>query len=146
LPATAANLSGAQMYIDGHEVIKAGTVGNGTGAINTGANNFIIGHAVNSAFFQQYTGQVDDLAIWSEGLSAAQVLAMYQLATNTTFGYDAYDVDALFEAFKLQRDATVDGRLWAYKPTGITSPLGEVTLTGSTYTLNLADGAGFESK
>ncbi|NVB78091.1 MAG: LamG domain-containing protein [Kofleriaceae bacterium] len=146
LPATAANLSGAVMYIDGHEVTKAGTVGNGTGAINTGPGNFIVGHAVNSAYFQQYTGQVDDLAIWGDSLSAAQVLAMYQLATTSGFGYDAYDVDALFEAFKVQRDVTIDGRLWAYRPSGLTSPPGEVTLTGATYSLNLGDGAGFESR
>jgi hypothetical protein len=146
LPPTSTNLTGAVMYIDGHEVAKAGTVGGGTGVVNTAAGSLIVGHAANSAYFQQYTGKVDDLAIWSEALSSAQVLAMYQLATSTTFNYDAYDVDALFEAFKVQRDATIDGRLWSYKPSGLTSPPGEVTLTGGTYSLNLGDGAGFESR
>lgn len=146
LPSGVMNLTGVVMYVDGHEVTKAATVGNGPGTINTGPSSFIIGHAVNSAYFQQYTGQIDDLAIWGEALSAAQTLAMYELATTADLGYDAYDVDTLFEAFKVGTDATIDGRLWSYTPSGIASSPGEVTLTDGVYRLNLGGGAGFESR
>jgi hypothetical protein len=106
----------------------------------------IFGHAANSAGFQQYTGQLDDAAIWSRGLTAAEIRAVVSLADTAGLAYHAGQADALLAAFTAHADVAIAGRTWMYRASGLTGAEGVVTApTPGTFELNLGGGAGFVS-
>lgn len=143
LPDGVTMLDGVRLYVDG-EPIATTTMMEMT--VNTRANgNVIVGHAVNSMFFQAYAGKIDDLAIWARALNDAEVRAVTSFARESTLKYDASDMQAMFAAFAAKQDVQVNGRLWRYQASGITGTAGAVRLSGGTYSVNLGGGAGFVS-
>lgn len=146
LPQGATRLNQIAVYVDGARI----TEGAGTQAIATSAeladqatseSLLILGHAANSLGFQQFTGSLDDVAIWSRALDAASVTAIASLAG---IGYDAGKVDRLLTAFAAQSDITIDGVTWSYQASGLTGADGVLVTppSGNQYELNLGGGAG----
>lgn len=142
LPQGATTLSGVRMYIDGNPITFSAA---STTMIDTKTGNIMIGQSANAQATQQFAGIVDDFAIWSQELDAAQVRALYSFGTESTLGYDAGEVQALFESFEAKQDVQINGRLWRYQASGLTGTLGQVTAAGSDYAVNLGGGAGFVS-
>lgn len=142
LPQGATALPEVKMYLDGNPI----TFSAATTAIATTTGNILLGRCANTNVIQQFTGLLDDFAIWAEELPAGHVRALYSLGNESALAYDASDVNALFEGFKAKQDVVVNGRLWRYQASGITSTLGQVTATGGGYAINLGGGAGFVSQ
>lgn len=142
LPQGATTLPQVKMYLDGNPI----TFSAPTTAIATTTGNIQLGRCANTNITQQYTGLLDDFAIWAEELPAGHIRALYSFGNEPALAYDASDVQALLEGFKAKQDITVNGRLWRYQASGITSTLGQVTPTGSGYEINLGGGAGFVSQ
>jgi len=147
LPEGGDSLDDVLIYVDG----ELTTFTSGTTLIDTGlppadqnanGNQLILGHAANSVGFQQYVGQLDDVAIWSRGLGATEVRALFSLAA---IGHDAGDVDAMMAAFAAQRDVAIDGVTWTYQATGLSGTEGALVVptSGNQYELHLGGGAGF---
>ncbi|NVB84945.1 MAG: hypothetical protein HOV81_41645 [Kofleriaceae bacterium] len=105
----------------------------------------ILGHAANGMTTQQFTGQLDDVAIWSRALDAAGVKAISSLASTSGLAYDAGKVDRLLGAFAAQADITIGNITWSYQASGLTGAAGVVVqpTSGNQYELNLGGGAGF---
>lgn len=138
---TLATLSSVAMYVDGEPYTFTAM----SSPINTELGNLIVGHSANSLNFQQYSGLIDDLAIWGEPLSAAQIRALASFANDPTLNYDAGELEVMFQAFRAKEDATISGRLWRYQASGLTGTPGRVVVSGSDYSVNLENGAGFVS-
>ncbi|NVB78094.1 MAG: hypothetical protein HOV81_06840, partial [Kofleriaceae bacterium] len=140
LPSGATTLAGAKFYVDGAPIAFTATSAQ---VINTAAGgSLIVGHAANSGTFQQFAGDIDDLAIWTRPLGATEVAAMVSLAN--TAGYDAGNVDTLLAAFASASNVTIDGVTWTYRASGLTGPAGVVQTTATNrYEINLGGGAGF---
>ena len=128
-------------YIDGQLVADATTSDRVTDTDATG--RFVLGHAQNADFFQAFTGTLDDVAIWTEALSPAAVLALFQLGDTDDLAYDAGAANRLFEAYAEGLNVMVDGTPWYYAADGLTGGLGEVVdLGGGDFAVRLASGAG----
>lgn len=139
LPSGANNLTGVQLYLDGAPITFTAP---STPHVATGGGNLVLGEAANSPGFQPYNGAIDDLAIWSRGLSANEIRALVSLAN--TVQYDAGNVDTLLTAFAGQTNVTIGTTTWVYQASGLTGPEGTVVVGGSSqYQLNLGGGAGF---
>ncbi|NVB78092.1 MAG: hypothetical protein HOV81_06830 [Kofleriaceae bacterium] len=139
LPAGVNNLSGVKLYLDGAPIQFTASA---TPTISTSGGSLVLGEAANAQGFQQYHGGVDDLAIWSRGLTAIEIGALVSLAN--TVQYDAGNVDALLTAFAAHANATIGTTTWVYQASGLTGPEGTVVAGGSSqYQLNLGGGAGF---
>jgi 3',5'-cyclic AMP phosphodiesterase CpdA len=143
LPDGVTTIDGARLYVDGEPITFSTTQ---SMTVNTReAGNVIVGHSVNSAYFQAFAGKIDDLSIWARALSDAEVRAITSFAKEASLRYDASDLNALFTGFAAQQDVQINGRLWRYQASGITGTPGDVRLSGSTYMVNLGGGAGFVS-
>ena len=59
LPTGATNLSGVRFFVDG----SFAYTGSGNRAIATAGGDFILGHAANAAWFQQFTGDIDEVVL-----------------------------------------------------------------------------------
>ncbi|NVB84946.1 MAG: hypothetical protein HOV81_41650 [Kofleriaceae bacterium] len=138
-----ATIGTVTMYLDGEPYAFTTTMA--TTPINTKAGNLIIGHSANSLNFQQYNGLVDDLAIWGEPLTAAQIRALASFANESTLNYDAGELEVMFEGLRDKQDVQISGRLWRYQASGLTGTPGRVVVSGSDYSVNLDNGAGFVS-
>lgn len=151
LPEGGDTLDDVVIYVDGVAIASTAAAE----AINTLGENanqtsterkLVIGHSANNATSQPYLGELDDVAIWTRGLSAVEVRAIVSLANTTGLAYDAGHVDALLTAFAAQRDVTIGARTWTYQASGLTGSEGVVVEpTAGTYELNLGGGAGFVS-
>ena len=91
-----------------------------------------------------YTGDLDDMAIWNNELTAIEALALFDLGDETALNYNASEVQSMFTAFAGTTDVTVDGTFWEYQASGIVGVEGEVNnLGGGDFSINLGGGAGF---
>ncbi len=96
-----------------------------------------IGTAENST--SGYSGQLDDVAIWSTQLTATQASAVYHVGKD--LHYNAKDIDTLFTIFAGgtgSSGATSDGKTWSYT-TGLSGSAGSVVNGGLAVIL---DGSG----
>lgn len=152
LPDGGDSLDDVQIYVDGAPISSTVTAAN---AINTAGEaadqhgtqpQLLIGQSANANALQPYLGELDDVAIWSRGLSAAEVGAVFSLANTAALAYDAGQVDTLLTAFAAQRDVTIGGRTWSYRASGLTGAAGAVVEpSAGSFELNLGGGAGFAS-
>jgi len=109
-----------------------------------GDDPFVMGafRSNGGAFAQFYYGYMDDVAFWNSSLDDTQVAAITNLA-NSALNYGALQADSLFNGFGAQQPVTIDGKTWAYAPSGIDGVNGDVNdLGGGNYSINLGDGAG----
>jgi hypothetical protein len=141
LPEGANNLTALRMYVDGNAI--AFTAPSTT--VNTLLGPFVLGHSANSQSFQQFAGTLDDVAVWGDALTPAEVRALHDLGDDATLAYDAGEVDTLFASFAAAQDVTIGGRLWLYQPGGLTGAPGQLVHDGASYAINLGGGAGFTS-
>lgn len=150
LPDGATRLNQVVFYVDGARITETAptttiaTFQELADQSQTGSM-LILGHAANSNGFQQFTGQLDDVAIWSRALDAAAVKAISSLASTPALAYDAGKVERLLAAFAAQTDVTIGGVTWSYQASGLTGAAGVVVepTSGNQYELNLGGGAGF---
>jgi hypothetical protein len=126
--------SGLKLYLNGVEL------GSDTGsAANLNLNNMRIGHA--GGYGRYFKGLLDDLAVWNETLTAAQVKGIHSLAAST-LNYGQADVGLLYGLTAGQSTTTRDGATWSHA-TGLTGTVGELQLLGGgAYALNLGGGVG----
>lgn len=142
LPDGEASLGQVLMYVDGNPIAFTAP----SAAVNTQiGGQFIIGSSVHSINFQEFTGTVDDVAIWAEDLDAARVRALYTFGNEPTVNYDAGQMDEIFTSFDLMQDVTINGRLWTYQASGLTGTPGTLVVSGTNYAVNLGNGAGMVS-
>ncbi len=105
------------------------TIGNWTLGKSTSTSTFVL------------DGKLDDVALFSTGLSAAKVAALYSLATTPGYGYDAGEANSLFAIFDSAGGSTViDGTYWTYKK-GLTTTIGQLEIVDGKPFLRL-DAAG----
>ena len=141
-PAGEAGVGGTSaVYLDG--VLNATPNPSGTGWI--GSNTIApwnsplrIGSAERAYYF---AGSLDDVAIWSTSLTAAQARAVYNLGNDATLNYNARDIDTLFTVFAAGpggKGATGDGKMWQYA-TGLTGNAGDVV---NNHAAVILDGSG----
>ncbi len=143
LPPGATALSDVRMYVDGDPI--AFTTPPTAAQIDTKTGNILLGQSVNAQATQQLTGTVDDFSLWATELDPGAVRALYSFGNEPTLSYDAGEVQSILSGFAAQQDVTVSGRLWRYQASGLTGTPGQVVVTGSSYAVNLAGGAGFVS-
>jgi hypothetical protein len=141
LPAGATNLSAVRMYVDGSLI----TFTSATTTIDTKIGNLLFGQSVNATSIQQFSGLMDDFALWVDELDATEVRALYSFGNEPTLSYDASEVEAIFAAFKTKQDVAISGRLWRYQASGLTGTLGQLVVTSTGYEVNLGAGDGFVS-
>lgn len=141
VPEGVTNLAGIKLYVDGKAIPFTAPA---TPVINTASDGkLILGVSANASVTQQYSGDLDDLAIWNRPLGAVEVRAMVSLANTAGLQYDAGKVDALLTAFDDATDAEIDGRTWKYQAAGLTGTAGTVVTTAANqYELHLGGGAG----
>jgi hypothetical protein len=114
--------------------------------IVTTGGELIFGHSANGSSTQQFSGELDDPAVWSLALSATDVKALYNLANENDLRYDASNADILFDAFASVGDIKIGERLWVYQASGIGGSNGDVIDLGNgQFSLNLGSNAGFTS-
>jgi hypothetical protein len=147
LPEGGDSLADLEMYVDGEPIaftVSTDRVIDTVGEATNRASRLFVGHNANSAGFQQFIGQLDDLAVWSRPLSAAEVKATVSLAN---MGLDASGADTMFSAFAEGRDVSAGGVSWRYVATGLDGTPGAVTEAApGQYTIHLGGGAGFQSE
>lgn len=78
IPSPGSTLADARMYVDG---AFAYSDQNATRSIDTQNGAVILGHGANSNYFQSFTGDIDDFAIWNIALSDDMITALYELGT-----------------------------------------------------------------
>ena len=129
------------MYVDGNPISFTA----GTTIIDTKNGNILLGQSVNAQATQQFSGSIDDFAIWAKDLDAGQVRALYSFGNEPTLNYDASEVQTLFDSFAGQLDAMISGRLWRYQASGLTGAPGQLVVSSGSYAINLNGGAGYVS-
>lgn len=140
------DLADVQFYVDGVFQYRDGDE---TQAINTAGDTLLIGKTPNNSGF--FDGCIDDVAVWSVGLSADEVLGLYQVGVEPLLGYDASKFELLRQvhagAFP---SAEINGRTWAAylgntDPAGLTAkPYGfalvlDETADSGVYTVHPAE-------
>jgi hypothetical protein len=131
------NGSVQKLYLDG--VLQASSSWSGT--IVTNALPFSIGKLGSAGYY--YSGQIDDVGLWNTGLNDGEAIALYNLATSATFGYDLGVANQLFTVYEAQAGTVyLGGYRWEYK-TGLTGTLGLPMPDGlGNYLLKLDGGTG----
>ena len=141
LPVGAANLSQARLFVDG---VLAYT-NSGNQVVNTSSGVVTIGRSANPGTqIQFFPGDVDDVVIWAESFTDAQVQCLYDVATNAGLNYSAGDFEQLLEVYRQnQTEVTIGGATWR-RATGLTGPAGLTALASGGYELvfDIVTGAG----
>ncbi len=89
-----------------------------------------------------FKGLIDDVAVWSNALSAGEVKATYDLGNSSTYGYDAGKVNQLIASYEgSHSDVTIGNVTWKYQGSGLGSTLG-LSTDGNNLVLS-TNGAGF---
>ncbi len=131
LPDGATTLGGVRLFVDG----AFAYTNSGTRAINTGGGDLIVGHSANQAWFQAFDGEVDDLVIWREPLTDAQVKSLHDVAVETALAYAATEFEQLLTVYRQDAsEVTIGGRVWR-RATGLGGPAGLTSLSGGRYEL-----------
>lgn len=133
------------LYVNGFVV---GAI-QGGGALNglvTTVAGLDVAIGVDRQRLEYLEGAVDDVAVWRSALVAGEVRALHGLAIAPSLGYDASQVQALFEAYALGTGAevTVGETTWRYATGLAGSENGQLDLAGGRYLLVLdaAEGTG----
>jgi hypothetical protein len=140
LPAGGDSLQDVQFFVDGARVNATASTDQPIATAASG--RLYLGRFANGDE-QNLVGALDDLAIWSRGLSATEIRALFELVTEVPLGYDAVDVDALFLGFREQSDVLLGSTSWEYMSSGIVGTEGDVFTLDDSYAINLGDQAGF---
>ncbi|MCA8966461.1 MAG: LamG domain-containing protein, partial [Planctomycetes bacterium] len=141
LPTGANDLSQVRLFVDGNFVYT----GSGSRAISTGGGDLVVGRSANApATIQFFPGSVDDVVVWSEPFTDAQVRSLFDVATEPSLRYAADDFEQLLEVYRQSEpEVTIGGRVWR-RATGLTGPAGLTVLGNGGYELlfDPATGAG----
>lgn len=125
-----------KLFIDGLEV---GSATSGT-PVAIDLNNMIIG----SGFDRPFNGLIDDLGVWNEALSSAEVKGIHSFAVSA-LNYGQVDVAKLYGLTAGQSTTTSDLTEWQYA-TGLSGNPGELqSLGGGLYAMNLGGGTGVQT-
>jgi hypothetical protein len=104
-------------------------------ALTDAAFDFAIGKLGSNGL--PYLGNVDDVGLWSNGLSEGESKALYNLALQSELLYDLGAANLLFELHNSQTGSVVvNGKTW-YFGTGLSGGLGVVQQLGGLYYLQL---------
>ncbi|MGA1524696.1 MAG: LamG-like jellyroll fold domain-containing protein, partial [Planctomycetota bacterium] len=132
LPTGATNLSNVRLFVDG----ALAYTGSGNRALSTGGGDFILGHAANADWFQQFTGDIDEVVAWKRALSDGQVKCLYDITLDPTLGYSSREFESLLQVYDQQNPEVVLGNLTWQRATGLAGPAGlRVLQTGVRYEL-----------
>jgi hypothetical protein len=124
-----------KLFIDGLEV---GSTTSGT-SVAIDLNNMVIG----SGFGRPFNGLIDDLGVWDEALSSAEVKGIRSFG-DSTLNYGQVDVAKLYGLTAGQSTTTSDLAEWQYT-TGLGGNPGELqSLGGGLYAMNLGEGIGVQ--
>lgn len=128
----------AHMYVDG--VLRSEADGTVSGLLGN-TLGFHIG-TYRNADNRWFKGLIDDVAVWSNALSAGEVKATYDLGNSGTYGYDAGEVNQLIASYEgSHSDVTIGNVTWKYQGSGLGSTLG-LSTNGNNLVLSTS-GAGF---
>lgn len=127
-----------RLYMDG---VLLGSQAFSASALTDAAFDFAIGKL--GSITLNYQGGVDDVGLWSNGLTSGEAIALYNLAQQAGLLYDLGAADILFELHNAQSGtAFINGKTWGYT-TGLSLGVGVVQQIGSQYFLQLdASGTG----
>jgi hypothetical protein len=120
LPTGATNLSNVRLFVDG----ALAYTGSGNRALSTGGGDFILGHAANADWFQQFTGDIDEVVAWKRALSDGQVKSLFDVTSDPTLGYSAREFESLLQVYDQQNPEVVLGNLTWRRATGLSGPAG----------------------
>lgn len=149
LPTAGGNIQAVDAYYNG--AMRNNTTGQSQ-AVNTAATNTlgtgfrlgasVINNVANTApTLQFFGGRIDDVAVWNEALTAAEIKGMYDVGMSVDLAYTAFDFDLLKETHDAATGSTIiDSLEWTYT-TGLSGPAGLISGPGG-YTLVLDSGAG----
>jgi len=138
-------------YINGLQTDTHTYNNNGTININynSGDAGIGLGTLIQSRDWERYTGNLDDVALWNETRSAAQMRAEYKLGTFAGLGYDLGKVNQLLAQYAVgSGSVTIGADTWDYftnlnaiKPGGTVD--GDVfTHAGNKYLIMSSTGSG----
>ncbi|QNN24189.1 hypothetical protein HED60_18570 [Planctomycetales bacterium ZRK34] len=123
-------------YVDGSET--SGTYLQGAGLSNT-RDLYIFGRNGTG----QYIGQLDDIGLRNDALSAGKSIAIYNLATESALAYDLGLVEQLFDVFdEVLPEVTIGDYRWIKKG-GLSGAAGELTQQPDGEYALVLDDAGF---
>ena len=127
-----------RLYMDG---VLLGSQAFAASALTDAAFDFAIGKLGSNTL--NYQGGVDDVGLWSNGLTGGEAIALYNLAQQSGLLYDLGAADILFELHNAQSgNAWINGKQWGYT-TGLSLGIGVVQQINSQYFLQLdASGTG----
>ena len=109
-----------RIYLDGAQVASASFAG----SISNNASPFLAGKGYTAGAGEPFTGTLDDVSFWNNGLSVGQASALYQLAIAPGLLYNASQSNQLFAIYGAAAGtAIVGGRKWSYA-TGLAGGLG----------------------
>ncbi len=142
----------AAIYVDGvaqtgsfyqKQIVEGTHTFNDYQQCSIGASNEINSElGVRTKFF---TGSLDDVAAWGDELTAGEAAALFNMADGEGLNYGALDADVLFDVAETgAAQLTNDGLLWS-QVTGLTGSAGSVTLSGTTWTVQLDNGIGVQA-
>lgn len=129
----------AGLYVNG--VLDASTTSVPT-SIQSKSTPFQIGqNAADSGY--PFNGAVDDIAVYNQALSAAEVAALFNLASEPTLNYDAGQADLLFQVFNGSLAEAPIGALTWKQDSDLGGTAGQIIdLGGGDFFLNLDGTAG----
>lgn len=129
-----------KLFINGAVVGTAG----GNSAVNLNLENMVIGSESTAGTSRPFNGFLDDLAVWNETLTDAQIKGIHSFATSI-FNYGQDDVALLYGLAAGQSTTASDGVAWDYA-TGLNGIEGVVESLGSgRYAMNLGGGTGVQT-
>lgn len=132
LPAGVTTLAGVRFFVDG----SLAYVGGGSQVIATGGGDFTLGHAANADWFQQFTGDLDEVVVWKRPLSDGQVKSLHDVTQEPSLRYSAREFESLLRVFDQLDPEVVLGNLLWRRVTGLTGPAGlRVVQAGQRYEL-----------
>ncbi|MEX2185942.1 MAG: LamG-like jellyroll fold domain-containing protein [Pirellulales bacterium] len=134
----------AQLYVDGNATGSAGVVSFLTGL---SANASAIGRNRDSTagggqwFFD---GLIDDVGLWQQPRTAAEIKTLESLATNATLNYDLAQAQQLFDLHRAASGSTsIAARTWSYVGDGLSGAPGVVVDEGGgAFSINFGGGSG----
>ncbi|MFM1871598.1 MAG: hypothetical protein RL398_1020 [Planctomycetota bacterium] len=132
LPTGGTDLNQVRLFVDGTFVYT----GSGSRALATGGGDVVIGRSANAPTpIQMFPGSVDDVVIWAEPLTDAQVRCLHDVAVHPALQYAAADFEQLLEVYR-QNDpeVTIGARVWR-RATGLVGAGGLTALANGGFEL-----------
>ncbi len=101
-----------------------------------------VGQILDAGNQRRMDGRADDMSIWSDVLTAAEIKAVYNGALTAALNYDASDMASLFEVHDGDAASATLGTLTWEFATGLVGAEGDFVLSGSTWSVVLDPAAG----